>query len=98
MYFTTRSTGARAVWHNTFRHGQHGRHAIGVPYVEEHPFGDFAHHPPWLKVDDKQRLPSLYLFRVWALCFEPGQYLSFVIAKIDCEPDQLVRPFDILYQ
>ena len=66
-------SGAGAVGHCFLGHREHGRDAVRVADVEQHPLRDLARHPPRLHVHDEERLQALDLPGLGALLAQPGE-------------------------
>jgi hypothetical protein len=78
---------ARGVRHEFLREGKNRRNAVNMANVEQHSFGDLAGHVAWLKVDDKQGLPTFDLgFRVSSFAAYTRRYRPLVISENAGQP------------
>ena len=63
--------------------------------VTVHTLGNFPHHLPRLQVEDKQRLSTFDFGRSLSLLFHPREVRPLVVAEIDRESNEFVRPVDL---
>src|ERR1700687_6070202 len=85
----------RTIWDRTLWHGQHRPNAIRTPDVEKYALRDPTSHFARLQVNDKQRLFALDFFGVCPFLFHADADSAGVVAKIDTQLDEFVRPRNV---